>query len=116
MNWYLKVVKNYLGFTGRARRKEFWMFFLINICVIVVLSIIDRIIGIQLLSGLYGLAILLPAIAVGIRRLHDIGKSGWFMLLALVPLANLYLIYLFTIDSVPGSNEYGPNPKEGEMA
>lgn len=114
MNWYLKVLKNYLGFTGRARRKEYWMFVLFNIIASVILSIIDRIIGIQLLSSLYALAILLPSLAVAIRRLHDIGKSGWNLLFCLIPiLGGFYVLYLLILDSQPGENQYGPNPKEG---
>lgn len=114
--WFMTAVMNhYADFNGRARRKEYWRFVLIQFVVSIVLSIIDSIIGIQILSGIWGLALLCPGVAVGIRRLHDIGKSGWWMLVALVPLLGaIYLIYLLVQDSQPGDNQYGPNPKAGE--
>ena len=80
MQWYLKVLKNYVGFQGRARRKEYWMFVLVNVIVSIVLSIVESIADISsVLTGIYSLAILLPSLAVGARRLHDTGKSGWWL-------------------------------------
>jgi len=112
IEWYKKVVlENYANFNGRARRAEFWWFSLANLIVNIVLFMIDSVVGFQLFSGIYGLAVLIPGIAVAIRRLHDTNKSGWFLLLAFVPLANLYLIYLFIIEGDKGPNEYGPDPK-----
>ena len=113
MEWYLGVLKKYTVFDGRARRKEYWMFFLFNIIASIVLVIIDTIIGtIALLSGLYCLGILLPAIGVTIRRLHDTGKSGWWILISLVPIiGGLWFLYLMVIDGQAGDNQYGPNPK-----
>jgi len=118
MEWYLGVLKKYAVFDGRARRKEYWMFVLFNIIVSVVLSIIESVVGIQgVLSGLYALAVLLPAIGVSIRRLHDTNRSGWWLLIALVPLIGAIVLIVFTAqDSQPGSNQYGPNPKEGQPA
>jgi len=120
MNWYLKVLKNYVGFTGRARRKEFWMFALFNIIFSVVATMIDSAAGLAdpmtgtgPIAGLYGLAVLLPGIAVGARRLHDTGRTGWLLLLALIPLIGaIVLLVFFVQDSKPGPNKYGPNPKE----
>jgi uncharacterized membrane protein YhaH (DUF805 family) len=112
VNWYLDVLKNYVGFGGRARRKEYWMFFLINLIAAVVLAIIDAAINTSILGLLYGLAVLLPSLAVGFRRLHDTGRSAWWLLIALVPLiGSIILIVFLAMDSQPETNKYGPNPK-----
>jgi len=118
MNWYLKVVRdNYANFSGRARRQEYWMFFLINVLITIGLSVVDGILGFGvgtfgLLSMLYGLAVLIPGLAVGVRRLHDTGRSGWWILIALIPLLGAIVLIIFLVmDSEPGSNQYGPNPK-----
>src|SRR4030095_12645452 len=93
MNWYLEVWKKFAVFQGRSRRKEYWLFALFNVLAIAVLTLIDTMIGtfnmqagVGVLSGVYCIAVLLPSLAVGVRRLHDIGKSGWWLLLGLVPL------------------------------
>lgn len=112
MNWYLDVLKKYAVFDGRARRQEYWMFGLFNFIIAVVLAAIGGIIHTQALYGLYVLAILLPSIGVTIRRLHDTGRSGWWMLIGLVPLVGgLILLYFMICDSEPNSNDYGPCPK-----
>jgi uncharacterized membrane protein YhaH (DUF805 family) len=119
MNWYLEVWKKFAVFQGRARRKEYWFFALFNVLAIAILTVIDTMIGtfnmqtgIGVLSGLYCIAVLLPSLAVGVRRLHDIGKSGWWLLLGLVPLVGGIVLLVFALlDSEPGTNEYGPNPK-----
>ncbi|BBT19007.1 uncharacterized membrane protein YhaH (DUF805 family) [Pseudomonas sp. SLBN-26] len=113
MEWYLKCLKQYFDFNGRARRKEYWMFTLVNLVISIALTVIFGVISEKLLplANLYSLAVLLPALGVTARRLHDIGKSGWFMLIALIPLVGLYVIYLLAKDSDPGQNAYGPNPK-----
>ena len=113
MNWYLDVLKKYAVFDGRARRKEFWMFVLLNAIIEVALTIVEKVIGGPgILSSLYGLAVLLPFIAVGARRLHDTGRSGWWQLIGFVPLVGLIvLLVFFAQDSQPGTNQYGPNPK-----
>ncbi len=117
----MKVLKeNYANFNGRARRSEYWYFTLVNVIVMVVFNILAGVLGgisgtlasiIGIVGLVYNLAVLVPSIAVGIRRLHDTGKAGWMMFLGLVPIANFYLLYLLTIDSDAGDNEYGPNPK-----
>jgi uncharacterized membrane protein YhaH (DUF805 family) len=120
MNWYLQVLKNYAGFSGRARRKEYWMFALFNIIFVIAAMIIDNVIGTTMAGLPYGLfyflyvlAIFIPGLAVGVRRLHDVGKSGWFMLIALIPIVGgIWLLVLFCTDGVIGQNEYGTNPKE----
>ena len=113
MSWYLEVLKKYAVFSGRARRAEYWYFLLFNLIVVVVLSIIDAAAGTNpLLSGIYTLAVLLPSIGVAIRRLHDTGRSGWWILIALIPLVGAIVLLVFYVqDSASGMNEYGPNPK-----
>ncbi|MRT94576.1 DUF805 domain-containing protein [Ancylomarina sp. 16SWW S1-10-2] len=114
MNWYLAVLKKYAEFNGRARRQEFWMFFLFNLIFGFVAGIVDSILGTYLVVyTIYTLAVLIPFIAVGVRRLHDTGKSGWLYLIVLIPVIGaIALLVLFVIDSTPGENEYGKNPKE----
>jgi uncharacterized membrane protein YhaH (DUF805 family) len=111
MEWYLKVVKeNYANFDGRARRKEYWMFVLFNVIISTILSMIEPTVYL-----IYVLAILVPSIAVGARRLHDVGKSGWFMLIAFVPIiGGIWLLILTCTDGDSGDNEYGSNPKTEE--
>ena len=119
MNWYLEVLKKYAVFEGRAQRAEYWYFVLFTILISIVLAFIDiatgsfnEEAGIGILGGIYALAVLIPSIAVGVRRLHDTNRSGWWMLLALVPLIGfIVLIVLFVIDSDQGENQYGENPK-----
>lgn len=119
MEWYLKVVRdNYANFNGRARRKEYWMFALFNILIVLGLSLIFGFIGsmidmpaLAFVSYLYLLAVLVPSLAVTVRRLHDVGKSGWWVLLSLVPLASLVILVFTVMDSQPGENQWGPNPK-----
>ena len=114
MNWYLAVLKKYAEFNGRARRQEYWMFFLFNIIFGIAASILDFIFGtISVFNTIYSLAVLIPGIAVSVRRLHDTGKSGWMLLLALIPIIGwIWLLVLMVSDSTPGENEYGKNPKE----
>ena len=123
MNWYLDAWKNYANFQGRARRKAYWMFVLFNIIALVVLGVIEGAIGLGgqngygILTGVYSLAMILPLIAVAVRRLHDTGRSGWWILIGLVPLIGpIVLIVFYVTDSQPGTNQYGPNPKEAPTA
>ena len=111
--WYMEALNKYVEFEGRSRRKEYWTFVLVNSAISIILSALDSTIGFGFgfLGLLFYLAILLPSIAVSVRRLHDIGKSGLWLLLAFVPIVNLVLIYFFLLDSETGSNEYGANPK-----
>ncbi|MEK3884626.1 DUF805 domain-containing protein [Paenibacillus sp. PL2-23] len=113
MEWYLKVIKNYVGFTGRARRKEYWMFVLFNIIISVALSIIEMIAGMpSILTWLYSLAIFLPSLAVLVRRLHDTGRSGWWVLIGLIPLVGFIILLVFACMEGEGDNQYGPDPKQ----
>lgn len=118
MEWYLKVLKNYFVFSGRARRKEYWMFTLINTVISFVLSFVDGMVGTMdmttgmgLLSGIYTLLVLIPSIAVSVRRLHDTNHSGWWLFILLIPiLGALFILVVMCFDSKE-DNEYGPNPK-----
>jgi uncharacterized membrane protein YhaH (DUF805 family) len=120
MNWYLQVFKKYAEFNGRARRKEYWMFALFNLIFLLAAALIDNVAGTTmgvlpygLFYFVYALAVFIPGLAVGVRRLHDVGKSGWMMLIALIPIVGgIWLLILFVTDGVSGSNEYGMNPKE----
>jgi uncharacterized membrane protein YhaH (DUF805 family) len=113
--WLKCVTKNYTNFNGRARRKEFWMFALVNVIISIIISIIGAIIGSTLgsiLSGIFSLAMLLPGLAVSVRRLHDIDKSGYLVLLGLIPVVGAVILLIWTIQ--PGmttENQYGPDPK-----
>ncbi len=119
MNWYLLALKKYAEFSGRSRRKEYWMFVLFNILIAIVLAFVDGLLGFTTQSGVgylglvYSLAVLVPGLAVGVRRLHDTGRSGWWLLISLVPLLGaIVLIVFFVMDSDAGDNAYGPNPKQ----
>ena len=114
MNWYIEVLKKYVVFTGRARRKEYWFFALFNVIVSIALSLIDMLLGLDIgLYFIYSLAIILPSLAVLVRRLHDTGRSGWWALIALIPLIGVIVIIVFTVqDSKPGENKFGAYPKE----
>jgi uncharacterized membrane protein YhaH (DUF805 family) len=113
MHWYLDVLKKYAVFNGRARRKEYWMFTLFNVVISIVLTAIDYAAGTApLINGLYSLAILLPCLGVTIRRLHDTDRSGWWILISLVPFVGAIVLLVF-LASGPKSdqNKYGSNPK-----
>ena len=122
MNWFIKCLQNYANFNGRARRKEYWFFVLFNVIFAAAAAILDNVLGIASkdlgygpIYGLYALAMFIPGLAVSIRRLHDIGKSGWYFLLALIPCVGAIILLVF--DLTPGDpyeNEYGPDPKAEE--
>jgi len=120
MKWFLEALtKKYATFEGRARRKEYWYYVLFYFLAIFVLAIVDQVTGtldeeagIGLLSGLFVLATLIPTIAVTVRRLHDTGRRGWWVLLNLIPIVGGLVLIVFTVlDSQPGANRFGPNPK-----
>jgi len=119
MNWYLQALKQYAVFKGRARRKEYWFFALFNLIVSIVLTGVDYMtgsldpeLGVGLLSGIYSLAILIPSLAVTVRRLHDTDRTGWWVLIAFIPFIGAIVLLVFMLlDSKPGDNQHGPNPK-----
>ena len=121
MQWYTDVIKRYVDFSGRARRKEFWMFQLFNAVIYLVLLAIDNAISTDnahssgLLSGLYSLAVLLPSLGVAVRRMHDTNRSGWWVLIWLVPCVGWIIAIVFwATEGVVGDNQYGPDPKAAE--
>lgn len=105
IKYYLEVLKKFGVFRGRARRAEYWYFFLVNMIISIILTIIGTSIDFVFLNTIYSVVVMVPSIAVGVRRMHDIGKSGWFLL---IPFYNLILVC--TAGDV-GSNEYGVDPK-----
>lgn len=108
MYWYFAVLQKYAVFKGRARRKEFWMFHLISFIVAVLLGVAS-----DEASALYSLIVFLPSFGVSVRRLHDIGRSGWWILVFLIPIIGVILmLYWYCQDSQSGFNEYGANPKD----
>ena len=109
MDWYIGVLKKYAVFEGRARRKEYWMFFLFNVIIAFVLGFIGGMLGVKILGNLYSLAVLVPAIAVGVRRMHDTDHSGWWLLF---PIVNL--IFAVT-GGTQGDNRFGADPKAGAL-
>jgi len=119
MNWYLDVLKKYAVFHGRARRKEYWYFILLSSIISTLLTIVDSLTGtfsaeseVGLLGGIYLLATLVPSLAVTVRRLHDTNRSGWWILLGLVPLVGVIILIVFlALDGSPQLNDYGTNPK-----
>jgi uncharacterized membrane protein YhaH (DUF805 family) len=112
MNWYLKVMKNYFNTSGRARRTEYWMYFLVYLVILILASLLDALGGLGLIGGLVALAHLVPSITVGVRRLHDIGRSGWWLLIALVPLIGwIIALYWAAKEGDAQDNAYGSNPK-----
>lgn len=124
MNWYLKAIKdNYANFQGRARRQEFWMFYLFHIIFIFVFAFLGGMMsagtdsGIPfILIGVYFLATLIPYIALAVRRLHDTGKSGWYFLLTLIPyVGGIIMIVFMAQNGDVGTNKYGPDPKNPEI-
>lgn len=122
MNWYLQVLKKYAVFSGRARRREYWMFVLVSLIIVLVLTAIERATGLTrenwgILTGLYSLAVLLPSLGVTVRRLHDVGRSGWWQLIGVVPLIGWIALLVFMVqEGQPGVNAYGPNPRETPAA
>ena len=115
-DYYKQVLEKYSDFSGRSTRAEYWYFMLYNIIIAILIAILGVIIGDEqgVLYVLYLFIVFIPQLAVSVRRLHDIGKSGWMFLVSLIPLIGfLWMLILFTTDSDSGTNKYGPNPKNG---
>ena len=120
MSWFIEALKKYAVFSGRSRRKEYWYFMLFFLLIGIVLSFIDSVIStdaefladIGLLNGILSLALFLPSIAVTVRRLHDIGRTGWWWLIGFIPIIGTIVLLVFAVqDSMSESNRYGSNPK-----
>lgn len=122
MQWYIQILKRFTDFKGRSRRKEYWMFALFNVLFSIATTLIDYAFGtdsfvyyIGLFSMLYGLFIFIPFLVVSVRRLHDTGKTGWMLLIAIVPIIGaLWLFVLFATEGTRGTNMYGPDPKANQ--
>ncbi len=123
MNWYLKCLKQYADFSGRARRKEYWMYVLFYMIIAIVVHVIDVMLGwvtlefeMGVLGGLYSLCMFIPGLAVSVRRLHDIGKSGWNFLFILIPLVGaVVLLIWFCKEGERRGNAWGLDPKIDEV-
>ena len=119
MSWYLMALRKYATFSGRAQRKEFWFFLATYLLLLFLLAVLDGMLGffdedgdVGLLSGLFALSMVLPWLAVCARRLHDTGRSGWWMLVSFVPLVGSLVLLVFLVqDGQPQPNAHGPNPK-----
>ncbi|MFC1414520.1 DUF805 domain-containing protein [Streptacidiphilus sp. N1-12] len=111
MNWYVSCVKNYFGFGGRARRQEYWMFTLFHVIFLVALFVIGLVIHTQIPYFVYGIALLIPGLAASFRRLHDTGRSAWWLLIALVPFGAIALLIFMVSEGQAAENKFGPNPK-----
>jgi serine/threonine protein kinase len=118
VEWYFDAWKNYFQFSGRSRRRAYWMFVLFNIIAVILTNITDAVFGLSgesgygLVTTIYNLAVLIPGIALAVRRLHDTGRSGWWIFVGLIPvLGAIVLVFMFVLDSQPFSNKYGPSPK-----
>lgn len=119
MNWYIQALKRFADFKGRSRRKEYWMFVLFNVLFSIATTLLDYAFGtasfiyyMGIFSMLYGLFIFIPFLAVSVRRLHDTGKTGWMLLIAIVPIiGQLWLLVLFATEGTRGTNMYGADPK-----
>jgi uncharacterized membrane protein YhaH (DUF805 family) len=118
VDWYIKVLTQYADFGGRARRMEYWMFTLISTIVGAVLGVLSGVLslrgstGMGLLAAIYLLATIIPSIAVAVRRLHDTGRSGWWMFISLIPFVGFLIVLYFQLQpGEPHANEYGPDPK-----
>ena len=119
MEWYLAALRKYSQFDGRSRRKEYWFFSLFNFLALMVLTamdigagVFDAENGVGLLSGIYSVGVFIPSISVSVRRLHDTDRSGWYLLLAVIPVVGAIVLFvLFVLDSEPGENRFGSSPK-----
>lgn len=124
MSWFLLALKKYATFSGRSQRSEYWYFFLFYLLIVFALAMLDVLLGsysdsgeLGLFSGAFVLAMLIPSLAVGVRRLHDIGRTGWWLLIGFVPIIGTIVLLVFAVtDSEPGTNAYGPDPKVGRLA
>ena len=124
IDWYKKVVfENYANFNGRARRSEYWYFALMNLIILVIATVLDSVLGFNFAPLPYGylyvlvaLATFIPGLAVAVRRLHDVGKSGWFYFIVLIPIVGaIWLLVLFFTEGNKGENQYGSDPKDVEV-
>ncbi|PKG79311.1 DUF805 domain-containing protein [Shewanella sp. Actino-trap-3] len=112
MDYFIGALKKYADFTGRARRKEYWMFIL----VYMIINIVFAVIGLDTISAIVSLALLVPSLSIAARRLHDTGRSGWWQLILLIPIIGLIVLIVFLTQDSHDANDYGINPKSGVPA
>ena len=117
LQYYIDFWKNYFNFSGRSRRAAYWYAALMNFIVLLILNVLDRMVQtVDLFSGLYTLAAFIPGIAICVRRLHDIGKAGWWYLLVFVPVVGQIILFIwFICEGDHGNNVYGADPKEVQI-
>ena len=116
MQWFLKCLTQYADFTGRARRKEYWMFMLFSFLIYILVAMVLLALGvtesaINIVISLLALSLILPNLAVTVRRLHDIDRSGWWVLLMFVPILSLVILVFMFLNGTSGGNRFGPDPK-----
>jgi uncharacterized membrane protein YhaH (DUF805 family) len=112
MDYFTGALKKYADFTGRARRKEYWMFILIYFIINITLAVL----GLDIISGLVAIGLLVPSISIAARRLHDTGRSGWWQLIVLIPIIGFIVLIVFLAQDSHDANDYGVNPKSGVPA
>jgi len=113
MEYFTDAYKKYADFSGRATRTQYWMFILFYMIIYIVLASVDAFLlgGMPVLSGIFGLVSIIPSLSIAVRRLHDTGRSGWWLLLSLIPLIGAIVILIFLVMDSEGDNQYGANPK-----
>lgn len=111
MNYFIQALKQFADFKGRARRKEYWMFYLFYIVIYIILSMVDMALGTFILTSVFAIALLIPSISIAARRLHDTGRTGWWQLILFVPLIGFIVMLIFLVQDSHDDNQYGPNPK-----
>ena len=124
IDWAMRPLTKYADFSDRAPRAEYWWFYLLTIVAYIVSTIVDSVIGTGAALGPYGilsmvvmLGLLIPSLAAGVRRLHDTDRSGWWLLIVLIPLVGvIVLLIFFVLEGTKGDNRFGPDPYAGEPA
>lgn len=111
MEYFTDALKQYANFTGRATRKQYWMFILFYVIFYIAAVVVDAILGIMAVTTIYILGLLVPSIAIAARRLHDTGRTGWWQLLLLIPLIGAIVLLVFLVQDSGPDNQHGPNPK-----
>jgi len=112
MEYFIDAFKKYADFSGRATRKQYWMFILFYIIIYIALTVIDVVLQTFILGLIFSLALFIPSISIAARRLHDTGRTGWWQLIYLVPLIGLIVMIVFLVQDSHDENQYGPNPKQ----
>ncbi len=116
MGYFIAALKKYAVFSGRARRKEYWMFVLFYMLFSIVFSIMDAVIGTYFITAIYALVMIIPSLSVMVRRLHDTGRSGWWFFISFVPLVGAIVLLVFLVQNSHDENDYGVNPKLADAA